>query len=128
MAQILNLTQHRATIEQIDQGVFDLPEETREELTALLTITVDDVQQPEVWEVERNRRVTGIIGLIPVGTKSAMIDGYLPLMFELACALWMLDIRVLKSHSERVSTERIGPDGAVIKTMSFRHLCFVDLL
>lgn len=82
MNEIINLTQHAATDDQIAAGVFEIPTAVRAELQALLTFN----SLPDDAEIlARAEKITGMA--VGYGAKSAMIGGALWLMAPLASAL-----------------------------------------
>lgn len=125
---ILNLTQHRATPEQIAQGVADLPEAQRQELHNLLTFE-EAPSCGEVW-----RRALAIARLcdtvIPdegTDTFRAMIGGAPFLLTVLEQVLHEeCGLGSCFSFSKRVSAEITGANGEVVKTSAFKHVGFVD--
>lgn len=125
---ILNITQHKATPEQIAQGVVDVPEKYREELAHLLTF----------WELpttpvihQRAMKIAAFAEMILEshfpGCSSVMIGGAPFLMTALEVALEDLDIQPLYAFSKRESIEQIQEDGSVRKVNVFRHVGFVDV-
>jgi len=117
---IVNLTQHSPTGEQIEAGVFDLPDKEREELRKLLTFD----ELPDLSEIER--RAEKIAALASkTRAKAAMIGGAPFLMGPLEDALLEEGIEPVYAFSRRVSEEVTGPDGTVTKIQKFRHVGFV---
>jgi len=120
MMEILNLTQHPATPEQIAAGVVDLQGEALELLHSLL----DFEELPERPEIqERANKLAGLA--VGVGARHAMIGGAPFLMKALEWALQRANITPLYAFSRRESIEERTPDGGVRKTSVFRHLGFV---
>lgn len=124
---ILNLTQHPATPEQVAQGVQDLPEELRAELSRLLT--VDDLPT----EAEIVSRCEDVASLTfesngDNAPPAVMIGGAPWMMCHLVQALRSAGVvQCLAAFSKRESIERTDPaTGAVTKTAVFRHLGFVE--
>jgi len=107
---IINLTQHRATPEQLEAGVIDLPEEDRRVLTQYLTFNV----LPDHEEIY-HRACT--IASFALAYDAAMIGGAPYLMAPLEAAL--------KNISTRESIEKPQPDGSIRKINTFRHIGFV---
>lgn len=121
---ILNLTQHSATAEQLAAGVSDLPAEVREELSALLTF--EDIPSSEVLRM-RSIAVTGLAlaeGAKP-GTR-IMVGGAPFFMEELCHSLRVAGLIPVFAFSRRESVEQAMPDGSVRKVAVFRHLGFVE--
>lgn len=122
--KILNLTQHKATPEQVDQGVIDLSDADRASLANALTFG----ELPD-FDVLAARAAS--IALMAVGhsagCKSAMIGGAPFFMAPLERALWKVGIRPLYAFSVRESVEEAQADGSVRKVAVFRHAGFVGL-
>ena len=127
---ILNLTQHPASLEQVSQGVVDLPATQRATLSALLTV---DALPTRAEIVERcaliARMATEGNG---VGTDdadavflSAMIGGAPWMMSALEGALLDAGVQPVYAFSVRESVEQVQPDGSVRKVNVFRHVGFV---
>ena len=120
--KILNLTQHNATQDQKDQGVFDLSAELRQELQELLTF----VSIPTKQDVRiRAFNIVKWVLSNHVECDAAMIGGAPFLMSELEFQLHLQNIVPLFAFSERVSEETTAPDGAVVKVNVFKHVGFV---
>ena len=119
--QILNLTQHNATPEQIAQGVFE-PVVKRQITDRLLFEELPSKQ------LIRDR-VDGIVRIVCgsgyLGVTHAMIGGAPFLMAPLEKALRKVGIIPLYSFSKRVSEEVHQADGSVVKTNVFKHAGFV---
>lgn len=120
MAKIINLTQHVATNEQVDQGVFDLPPTEQQELKKLLTFnTVPDYQ-------EISRRAVAIGDLVEPFFKNGdkFMVGGAPYLMQ---PLWLLldqrfSAEVLYAFTKRISVE--DPETGV-KTSAFKHAGWV---
>ena len=117
---ILNLTQHKATKEQLEACVIDLPEKDREFLIKELTFD-------EIPTKEEIRRRAENIGLIPgqFGYMYAMIGGAPFLMSALEKVLIREHISPLYAFSKRESVE-VNKEGNVIKTSVFTHKGFIS--
>ena len=122
---ILNLTQHAATPEQTAQGVVDLPNELRAELSRLLT--VDDL--PTQGEIaDRCEAIAGLIHQTDAdeAPASVMIGGAPWMMGPLVAALRDAGVvQCLAAFSKRESVEVAQADGTVRKTAVFRHVGFL---
>jgi hypothetical protein len=117
---ILNLTQHTATPEQIAAGVVELGTYQRHHLTALLTF--DALPSPE----DIARRAEEIADIAASSdTGSAMIGGALWLMAPLEAALRARSIAPVYAFSVRSSVDETLPDGSTRKVAVFRHAGFV---
>jgi len=119
--KILNLTQHPATPEQIEQGVFDVPEAYKKQLTELLTFT----SRPTRIEVMQRANALALFAdhFNPAG--DVMIGGAPFLMFALHERLEHHCMTPYYAFSERVSIEEPQDDGSVRKTNIFKHVGFV---
>jgi len=119
---IINLTQHPASPEQREAGVFDLEGDA---LCALKrALTFDDL--PTAGEIlQRAREIVAIAR--ETGAKKAMIGGAPYLMSELELALLYAGITPLYAFSRRESEETVQPDGSVKKQTVFRHIGFVEV-
>lgn len=122
---IINLTQHGASAEQLQAGVFDLKtcnDVLREELTFRHLPSALDIR----------RRAEAIADLASTCTNEAgefashaMIGGAPYLMGPLETALRAKGIVPLYAFSVRESVEKII-DGATVKVGVFRHAGFVS--
>lgn len=109
--RILNLTMHSATPEQIEAGVYDLPDKELSKLKKLLTF----VDLPSIDEVrERARWIAAIAH--EVGAMTAMIGGAPFLMRPLHEELYRFRLGTVYAFSVRESVE---------KTAVFKHRGFV---
>lgn len=118
---IINLTQHSATNEQIEAGVVNQPTEfDQQQLTSLLTFT----SIPTKEEIGRRAKA---IAELAVGYEAALIGGAPYLMGALENALKDIGVKPLYSFSERVSVEKPGSDGSVVKTNVFKHVSFIEV-
>jgi hypothetical protein len=130
--RILNLTQHPATPEQKAQGVEDLPALEREQLIRLLTFETI----PSSGELKERAEAIACLCYQRdewarceeeyARCDAAMIGGAPYLMAPLERALLAAGIKPLYAFSQRVSEEKVNPDGSVIKTQVFKHLGFVE--
>jgi len=128
--KIINLTQHVATSEQVEEGVVDLPADYQANLRALLTFD----SLPDRREVVARAEAIGEIaeafavdsGAIDSGGEiRAMIGGAPFLMRALEDALMDRGITPIYAFSRRESVEERQPDGSVRKINFFRHAGFV---
>ena len=122
---IINLTQHKATQDQKDAGVVDLPDKLRDQLVELLTF--DDL--PDSHEViNRANKIAWMIDhFVKSKPTAAMIGGAPFLMPVLDKALRNYGHTPLYAFSKRESVEKTNPDGTVVKTSVFKHAGFVEL-
>lgn len=118
---VINLTQHKATAEQVAAGVVDLDGEMREELVTCLTFN----EMPNEWDIRS--RVTGMLTLLECFDRpeKVMIGGAPWLMAPLIQRLIEEGYVPLFAFSVRESIEQTMPDGSVRKTAVFRHKGFV---
>lgn len=118
MKKILNLTQHDATLEQMEAGVIEPA--SKAEIKTLLTFneipTIEDMKQ----RAER-------LASLSQGYTYAMIGGAPYFMSTIEHALKCRGITPLYAFSQRVSVENNNPDGTVTKTFIFRHEGFVQV-
>ena len=124
--KIFNCTQHKATPEQIANGVVELREELREELKALLTFTAI----PSEKEMQdRAYRIADLIGMSGgvVGVHAAMIGGAPFFMRPLEEELIEAGFNPVYAFSQRESVEQIQEDGSVLKKNVFKHIGFVKI-
>lgn len=137
--RILNLTQHVATPEQIEAGVFEPSEEDKKQIQRHLTF--EDIPSKEMIESrakEIARISTEIFNKIdyeeeynhfdycPI-ERRAMIGGSPYLMSTLEQALRACGFRVLYAFSKRESVDQTQPDGSVRKVAVFKHCGFVEV-
>ena len=137
---ILNLTQHTATPEQIEAGVYDplqtnaikealtfdtLP--TQQELE-LRVLTLSALAAEEVyWQLLKTRPESEEQLLIEdqmLGMR-VMVGGAPYLMPYLEKALKDVNLKAVYAFSKRESVETVMEDGSVKKTAVFKHLGFV---
>ena len=115
---MINLTQHKASPEQLDAGVVDLCEEDRSKLKELLTFD----RIPSWMAV--NNRAAEIVGLLfsrsGNGHSKAMIGGAPYLMAPLEHHLKKAGIEPFYSFTKRMVEEKDG-----VKISTFRHEGFV---
>lgn len=118
---ILNLTQHKATQEQIDQGVVDFDDKTRTEISQLLTF--DELP-------DRNEMIKRACDLVTIlrlknHTKCEVMIGGAPFFMPiLERTLYVNRFDPVFAFSKRVSVEK-EVDGKIAKTNEFKHIGFV---
>ena len=139
---ILNLTQHRATPEQVEAGVVDLPEAMREVLMKALTF--EDLPSPEeiqdrAWtianlamevcdDIHRAAWNATQAGQVPANASlkvATMIGGAPFLMSTLERELAEAGLEPAYAFSRREVVEQPQADGSVRKMAVFRHVGFV---
>jgi len=116
---IINLTQHAATAEQLAAGVIDPV--SRKSVSALLTF----VGGPTVDDIRRRAAELAMLAA-ESGAEAAMIGGAGYLMPALEAALRQRGIRPLHAFSARVSRDEAQPDGSVRKISAFEHRGWVE--
>lgn len=127
---IINLTQHLATPEQIADGVVDMHEFLRADLTDALTFDeLPDAESIEaradyIAELACQNGLGGDDGDDPQ-PHQAMIGGAPYLMPALVAALRARRIEPLYSFTRRDAVEQAQDDGSVRKIAVFRHVGWV---
>ena len=120
MEKILNLTQHPASKEQKESGVFE-PED-KERVKEILTFS--EIPAKLMLEIKA-------ISLMMIakreGATTVMIGGAPFFMSALESALINEDIHVLYAFSKRESIETTLPSGEVVKKSMFKHVGFVEV-
>lgn len=117
--KIVNLTQHAATPEQVEQGVEDLQGQALADLRALLTFN----ELPTPGSVAARALA---LAAFAEGHEAAMIGGAPYLMPALEAALLEAGVLPLYAFSRRESLDVPQEDGSVRKVAVFRHLGFVQ--
>jgi hypothetical protein len=115
--KIINLTQHKSTLDQQQAGVFDLEDST--ELKNQLTFN----SLPTLSEIQERAQAIALIAE-SANVKFAMIGGAGYLMPLLEQALKQKGIKPLHAFTQRVSIEK-HENGQVIKENVFKHVGFV---
>lgn len=118
--KILNLTQHDATQEQVEQGVINLEPNLAADVRGMLTF------QSIPTTEELFRRADSIAQIAEEeGARYAMIGGAPYFMAPLEGALLSHGVTPLYAFSLRESKDVPQADGSVKKVMVFKHLGFV---
>jgi len=131
MKKILNLTQHKATPEQVAAGVVDLADDKRAILSEWLTF--DSLPSADVISAIAATIAQACCGgSLTFGEMAeeygyAMIGGAPFLMSALENALIERGVTPLYAFSVRESAEQVQPDGRVTKTNVFKHIGFVQI-
>jgi len=116
---ILNLTQHAATEDQLAGGVIDLQGELKAALVAAITF-------PPVYDhdmlVSRAKRVVGIVRDAQVDCGHVMIGGMPSFMPVLQQVLQEAGYHVGYACTDRVSVDVPDGNGGVRKTSVFKHV------
>jgi hypothetical protein len=118
--QILNLTQHPATPEQVAAGVVDPEPLLHGQIKRLLTFD----RLPKPRELAKRAHMLALLSK-QTGMRAAMIGGAPWLMSNLEEALRFEHIVPVYAFSERITEETVEPDGSVRKISTFRHAGFV---
>ena len=116
----LNLTQHVASADQAEAGVFE--PQNKEEVQSLLTFN----ELPTAAEIKSRAEALARIARSECAGR-AMIGGAPFLMGALERALISEGIKPLYAFSRRESVDQAQEDGSVRKVAVFRHLGFVEV-
>lgn len=116
---IINLTQHNATEDQLNAGVIDLQGDLKAALVTAITF-------PAVYThedlVSRAKRVVGIVRDAQVDCQHVMIGGMPSFMPVLQNTLQEAGYRVGYACTDRVSVDVPDGNGGVKKTSVFKHV------
>ena len=119
--EILNLTQHIVTDEQVKDGVFEPHKEDKEKIKEILTFknlpSKDDIKN-------RANKLRAFV--ITYGVDKVMIGGAPYLMSELERSLKEFNIQPLYSFTQRISIAK-NINGEKVKTSIFKHIGFVEV-
>lgn len=116
---ILNLTQHYATVEQVNAGVIE--PENKDLVKYSLDFNTIPTKTDMVW------RAIELVNLVKKsGCTKVMIGGAPFFMSTLEAYLIDNDIQPMYAFSERISPEYVMSDGSIKKVSSFKHVGFVD--
>jgi len=121
---IVNLTQHNATNDQIDAGVFNVDYDHNELDYLRSLLTFDSI--PAIEDMQQRADEIAKIAL-RTDAKKAMIGGAPFFMGYLETALKSVGIQPLYAFSQRVSVETTAEDGTVTKQNVFKHMGFVEV-
>ncbi len=129
MNKIFNLTQHKATQDQAEAGVRDLPIQYQRTLHSILTVETCP-KHNDILDIVDNIEdlITSIAWCDGKNTPrsyhmSVMIGGAPWLMHPLHSRLEEMGVEVRYAFSSRVSEETICPEtGTVFKSSEFRHI------
>lgn len=113
---ILNLTQHRCTAEQLQDGIENVPSRLKEQLEALLTFPAHYDLTSLVTNAQALVKLTKKLGY-----EAVMLGGMPSFMPILQAEMIKADISVGYARTERVSVDQPQPDGSVRKVSQFRH-------
>lgn len=121
---IVNLTQHNATNDQINAGVFNVDYDHNELDYLRSLLTFDSI--PAIEDMQQRADEIAKIAL-RTNAKKAMIGGAPFFMGYLETALKSVGIQPLYAFSQRVSVETTAEDGTVTKQNVFKHMGFVEV-
>ena len=121
---IVHLTQHNATNDQIDAGVFNVDYDHNELDYLRSLLTFDSI--PAIEDMQQRADEIAKIAL-RTNAKKAMIGGAPFFMGYLETALKSVGIQPLYAFSQRVSVETTAEDGTVTKQNVFKHMGFVEV-
>ena len=124
--KILNLTQHRATQEQLKDGVIEPTDNDKEVIKSYLTF--NDI--PSQKNIKIRAKALSDIAFkynIEQGIQKVLIGGAPYLMSSLERSLLAKGLTPVYAFSKRVSKEITLPDGSVEKKMIFKHEGFISL-
>lgn len=114
---VVNLTQHLSTPEQIKDGVFDLPEGLREKLVKALTFSAQYCRE------DLEAAAQEVVSIVKeIDCFRTMVGGMPSFMPVLEAALVKEGCAVGYARSERVSEDHVQPDGSVKKIAVFKHV------
>ena len=119
---ILNLTQHNATVDQVEAGVTEPNLADKVEIQKLLTF---DELPTKALIHERAHKLAAIANRYDL--EDIMIGGAPFLMGPLATALFREGLEPVFAFSTRVVEEQVQPDGSVKKASVFKHQGFVGV-
>jgi len=123
MEKILNLTQHKATNEQLQAGVVE-PSDLTKKVIVSKYLTFTEIPSRD----ELRKRAYGLAELVvKMKYKQVMIGGANYFMSHLELALKEKGIQPLYSFTQRVTEEQVTENGEIIKTSVFKHLGFVEV-
>lgn len=127
---IINATQHKATLDQKQAGVVDLPENLRNRLIGAITFNF----LPEKQDL-RDRAIEVINILDDFKHLANITENRIYVMIGGAPYFMSTLEEFLKrsgnyvpcyAFSQRISVEKVLPDGTVTKTQTFKHEGFIE--
>ena len=122
---IINLTQHKATTDQLAAGVKDFSDEDRVYLSEALNFS--SVPTMEVI-YDRVEKLNGLAHKEGHFGTQVMIGGALWLMAPLIRRLMLEGFRPVFAFSVRESVDEVQADGSVKKVAVFKHAGFVEAI
>lgn len=125
MQKILNLTQHNATQDQLDAGVFEPTPAQKARIKEILTFDSQILKYPDIIE-ERAAEMCALVTQFYSSVKVKLMIGGAPFfMGPLGDKLTHIGYEVVYSFTDRVSVDQVNEDGTITKTSVFKHLGFV---
>ena len=118
---ILNLTQHKATPAQVEAGVVEPSDWSKDQIRQILTFE----EIPDRSELLRRAEQLTVIAANYRASR-VMVGGASYFMEPLCVTLREWDITPVFAFSRRESVEETLPDGSVRKSQVFQHLGFVE--
>lgn len=130
--KILNLTQHNATPDQIEAGIFEPSVEDKKEIQRLLTF--EEIPQKSQMS-ERAKAIAAIAGKYydkhaeysEGHGVNVMIGGAPYFMSAMEFYLRSSGFSPVYAFSKRESIDQQQPDGSVKKIQVFKHAGFVEV-
>jgi hypothetical protein len=123
MEKIFNLTQHVATEEQLQAGVWEPYPEAKPAIQKLLTFE----KLPTAEEIQATAESLAKIAKSFTCDGTVMIGGATYLMSALERALRARGMKPVHAFSKREVKESKLPDGGVKKEIIFKHVGFVEV-
>ena len=120
MRKIINLTQHIATLDQLEVGVFEPAD--KKKVQDLLTF--EEIPHCSNRIAVRAAKLAAIAAA--TDATHAMIDGAPYLMGALEFFLLQEGITPLYSFSKKMPVEEILPDGSIKKSSVFKHAGWIE--
>ena len=117
---IINLTQHIATQDQEDEGVFE--PENKQVVQDLITFTSLPTKEDMI---DRAKKLAEIA--LQSKANFAMVGGAAYFVPTLENELRAVGIKPIHSFTQRVSEDRLMPDGATQKSSVFKHTGWIGL-
>lgn len=123
---ILNLTQHKATPEQVAAGVVEPSAADKTTVRGLLTFATPPCRRAMRGKAEKLARLARRYACRRGGPQRAMIGGAPFFMSHLEQALRDYGIQPVYAFSVREVVEETQQDGSVRKVAVFRHAGWVE--
>jgi hypothetical protein len=118
--KILNLTQHTATPDQLEAGVFEPDADTKAEIVRLLTFESPPTRREMSTRADMLAEIAALFDCDFV-----MVGGAPFFTSTLESALIKHDLTPVYAFSRRESVDEVQPDGSVRKIAVFKHVDFV---